>query len=203
MKREVNHEMDKLETEDIWFSFLNRLTPTGVETESEHFRDTPQRVSKMWKELLRGQGLSAESFSSILFPYFETKNNEMIIVQDIGSFGVCPHHLLPIEYISHVGYIPEHKAIGLSKIPRLVKTMSARLIIQEDLSMEICNVIQETLKPKGVMVVMRGIHGCTKFRGIRDENSLMSTSAITGVFRDPEEKAREEFLNIVSLNRSR
>ena len=120
----------------------------------------------------------------------------MIIVKDINYYSLCEHHLLPFMGKVHVGYIPNGKVLGLSKIPRIVDIYSKRLQLQERLTHQIANSITDFLNPRGVGVVIEGEHLCMRMRGVQKQNAIMQTSSMTGIFRK-EEKTREEFLNLI------
>ena len=121
-------------------------------------------------------------------------------VQDIEFFSMCEHHLLPFFGVAHVAYIPDGKIIGLSKIPRIVDMFSRRLQVQERMTKEIATMLQNTLKPKGVAVIIEGQHMCMQMRGVQNKNSYASTSHMLGIFRE-DSKTRKEFLNLVNLRK--
>ena len=124
----------------------------------------------------------------------------MVTVQDIEFFSMCEHHLLPFFGVAHVAYIPDGKIIGLSKIPRIVDMFSRRLQVQERMTKEIATMLQDTLKPKGVAVIIEGQHMCMQMRGVQNKNSYASTSHMLGIFRE-DSKTRKEFLNLVNLRK--
>ena len=128
---------------------------------------------------------------------FTEDSKDMIVVRDIEFFSLCEHHMIPFFGRAHVGYIPNGKIIGLSKIPRIVDLFSRRLQVQERLTDQIANTIQDVLNPIGVAVVMEGRHLCMQMRGVEKQNSLASTSAMLGQFRKSAE-TRSEFLSIIS-----
>ena len=127
---------------------------------------------------------------------FSVENQDMIIVKDINYYSLCEHHLLPFMGKVHVGYIPDGKVLGLSKIPRIVDIYARRLQLQEQLTQQIAKGITEFLNPKGVGVVIEGEHMCMRMRGVQKQNASMQTSSMTGIFRK-EKKTREEFLNLI------
>jgi GTP cyclohydrolase I len=133
----------------------------------------------------------------ILSKTFPCDFDEMVVVTDIEATGVCPHHLMPVRYTIHVGYIPsqEGQVLGLSKIPRLVCLLAARPILQEQLTKDIADIFEDNLNPLGVMVVVSGGHSCMQCRGVRMSGSRMITSAIRGVFQD-DSAAKQEFLDL-------
>ena len=122
----------------------------------------------------------------------------MVTVQDIEFFSMCEHHLLPFFGVAHVAYIPDGKIIGLSKIPRIVDMFSRRLQVQERMTKEIATMLQDTLKPKGVAVIIEGQHMCMQMRGVQKKKSYMSTSSMVGIFRE-DNKTRKEFLDIIKM----
>ena len=128
----------------------------------------------------------------------EEKYDQMVTVQDIEFFSMCEHHLLPFFGVAHVAYIPDGKIIGLSKIPRIVDMFSRRLQVQERMTKEIATMLQDTLKPKGVAVIIEGQHMCMQMRGVQKKKSYMSTSSMVGIFRE-DNKTRKEFLDIIKM----
>ena len=122
----------------------------------------------------------------------------MVIIKDIHTYSMCPHHLLPVEMIIHVGYVPKGKVLGLSKIPRLVELYARRPVLQEQLAVDIADSMMYYLKPLGVAVVIKGRHYCMIMRGVQKRESWTITSCVRGVFRDPKEKARDEFLKLIN-----
>ncbi len=173
------------------------LEGLGIDFENDqHFKGTPDRVARAYTELCKG--LSDETNSEkILSATFDTKNDEMILVDNIDFVGICPHHLLVVHGKAHVGYVSDGKCVGLSKIPRLVKWLAAKPIVQEDLNCEITRELERVLKPKGVMVVLEATHTCMSARGVKAAGSMMTTSSVTGVFKNSD-KARSEFFYLLS-----
>ena len=156
---------------------------------------TPMRVAKAWDYF--SQGYRTKIDDVINNAIFTENCKDMIVVRDIEFFSLCEHHMIPFFGRAHVGYLPDGKIIGLSKIPRIVDMFSRRLQVQERLTDEIANTIQKTLNPIGVAVVMEGRHLCMQMRGVEKQNSLASTSAMLGQFRKSAE-TRAEFLSIIS-----
>ena len=182
----------------IAISVANIIQALGLDVEDQHLKGTPERVARTYMELCYGLTTDAHKRINHVFnSVFKSKNEEMITTRRIKSVSLCPHHLLPVEYTSCIGYVPNGFVIGLSKLPRLFKLMSARPIIQEDLTQEIGNALVAKLKPKGVMVVMNGNHACMRCRGVLADGADVITSFVHGVFRDPKEKARDEFLAFI------
>ena len=156
---------------------------------------TPMRVAKAWDYF--SQGYRTKIDDVINNAIFTENCKDMIVVRDIEFFSLCEHHMIPFFGRAHVGYLPDGKIIGLSKIPRIVDMFSRRLQVQERLTDEIANTIQKILNPIGVAVVMEGRHRCMQMRGVEKQNSLASTSAMLGQFRKSAE-TRAEFLSIIS-----
>ena len=156
---------------------------------------TPMRVAKAWDYF--SQGYRTKIDDVINNAIFTENCKDMIVVRDIEFFSLCEHHMIPFFGRAHVGYLPDGKIIGLSKIPRIVDMFSRRLQVQERLTDEIANTIQNILNPIGVAVVMEGRHLCMQMRGVEKQNSLASTSAMLGQFRKSAE-TRAEFLSIIS-----
>ncbi|MEC7821204.1 MAG: GTP cyclohydrolase I FolE [Candidatus Neomarinimicrobiota bacterium] len=156
---------------------------------------TPMRVAKAWDYFSQGYRTNIDDV--INNAIFTENCKDMIVVRDIEFFSLCEHHMIPFFGRAHVGYLPDGKIIGLSKIPRIVDMFSRRLQVQERLTDEIANTIQKILNPIGVAVVMEGRHLCMQMRGVEKQNSLASTSAMLGQFRKSAE-TRAEFLSIIS-----
>ena len=156
---------------------------------------TPKRVAKAWKFFTKGYHENLEDITNEAI--FTEDVQDMVIVRDIEFFSLCEHHLLPFFGKAHVGYIPDGKVIGLSKIPRIVDMYSRRLQVQERLTNQIANAIKNVLDPIGVAVVMEGKHMCMQMRGVEKQNSFASTSAMLGQFRESDE-TRSEFLSIIN-----
>ena len=156
---------------------------------------TPNRAAKAWLDLTAGYDQDVDEIVNKAI--FTSDNDELVLVKDIELFGLCEHHLLPFFGHAHVAYIPNGKVIGLSKIPRLVDMYSRRLQIQETLTTQIANTINEILNPLGVAVIIEGKHMCMMMRGVQKQNASMTTSAMLGVFRT-DAAARAEFLNLLN-----
>ena len=157
----------------------------------------PARVEKSLRYLTRGYTQTLEKV--VNGALFEAESDDMVIVRDIEFFSLCEHHMLPFFGKAHVAYIPRKYITGLSKIPRVVDIFARRLQIQERLTMQIKECIQETLNPLGVMVVIEAQHMCMQMRGVEKQNSLTTTSDFTGFFQQA--KTREEFMNLIKGNR--
>ena len=170
------------------------LIEIGENPQREGLLKTPLRVSKSWQYLTTGYNQTINEV--VNGAIFNEENQDMIIVKDINYYSLCEHHLLPFMGKVHVGYIPNGKVLGLSKIPRIVDIYSKRLQLQERLTHQIANSISDFLNPRGVGVVIEGEHLCMRMRGVQKQNAIMQTSSMTGIFRK-EEKTREEFLNLI------
>ena len=171
------------------------LEEIGEDPNREGLLKTPSRVSKAWSFFSKGykQDLNRIINDAI----FEENAKDMVIVRDIEFFSLCEHHLIPFFGKAHVGYIPNGKVIGLSKIPRIIDMFSRRLQVQERLTHQIADAINSVLDPKGVSVVMEGRHMCMQMRGVEKQNSFTSTSAMSGQFKKSAE-TRSEFLSIIN-----
>jgi len=160
----------------------------------EGLRDTPRRAAKALRYLTGGYHMRVEDILNGAL--YSVTYDEMVIVKDIELFSLCEHHLLPFFGKCHVAYVPDKKVVGLSKIPRLVDMFSRRLQIQERLTQQIAETLQERIGPQGVGVVVEARHLCMMMRGVEKQHSQTVTSAMLGVFRD-QQQTREEFLSLV------
>ena len=165
----------------------------GEDPEREGLVKTPMRVAKAMQVLTRGYTMDAHKV--LTDALFEEKYNQMVIVKDIDFFSMCEHHMLPFYGKAHVAYIPNGYITGLSKIARVVDIFSHRLQVQERLTQQIKDCIQDTLKPMGVMVDVEAKHMCMQMRGVEKQNSITTTSAFSGAFEQA--KTREEFMNLL------
>lgn len=156
---------------------------------------TPERVARMYTELLAGYSVDANKMVNDAL--FEVSYDEMVIVRDIEFYSLCEHHLLPFMGRVHVAYLPNGKVIGLSKIPRIIDLFARRLQVQERMTRQIADFLNETLRPLGVAVVVEGLHLCTMMRGVRKHDARMTTSAMHGAFRSSM-ATRQEFLDNIS-----
>jgi GTP cyclohydrolase I len=170
------------------------LRELGEDPGREGLLDTPKRVEKALRFLT--SGYHADIDQVINNALFTVDYSEMVIVKDIDFYSLCEHHLLPFFGKCHIAYIPQNKVIGLSKIPRLVDVFARRLQVQERLTHQIANVIEEKINPLGVAVVMEGTHLCMSMRGVEKQNSFAVTSAMLGAFRN-NARTRMEFLELV------
>ena len=170
-----------------------------------NFYDTPKRFAK-WLAVY--QGLSKKQIDESLCDHFKatfpTINNGLVVQDPIKTFSMCPHHMLLIEYDVYIGYVPEGKAIGLSKLSRIAIDLARYPWIQEDYTSELANVLHKGLNCKGVMVVCKGIHNCMRARGVKQPETVTTTSSLTGVFAKPPEgfNPRQEFLDLLNLGKA-
>lgn len=169
------------------------LTLLGEDPDREGLKKTPMRVAKAMQVLTRGYTMDAHKV--LTDALFAEKYNQMVMVKDIDFFSMCEHHMLPFYGKAHVAYIPNGYITGLSKIARVVDIFSHRLQVQERLTQQIMDCIQDTLKPLGVMVVVEAKHMCMQMRGVEKQNSVTTTSAFSGAFNQA--KTREEFMNLL------
>lgn len=170
------------------------LVKLGEDPKREGLAKTPERVEKSLKFLT--QGYEQDPVKTISSAIFEEKYDDMIIVRDIEIFSMCEHHMLPFFGRCHVAYIPNGKIVGLSKIPRMVDIFAKRLQVQERLTHQIAHTLYDTIKPRGVGVVIEAKHMCMVMRGVEKQNSYATTSSMLGVFRKSL-STREEFLRLV------
>ena len=170
------------------------LAELGEDPAREGLRNTPTRVERAFKFLTGGYDIDPNDLLNGAL--FTVDYSEMVIVKDIDFYSLCEHHLLPFFGKCHVAYIPRHKVIGLSKLPRLVDMFSRRLQLQERLTSQIAETIRDKIAPLGVAVVMEGTHLCMAMRGVEKQNSVAVTSAMFGAFRD-NARTRMEFLELI------
>jgi GTP cyclohydrolase I len=170
------------------------LTKIGEDPKRDGLLNTPRRVDRAFRFLTSGYRMSADELLNGAL--FDVAYDEMVIVRDIEMFSLCEHHLLPFFGKCHVGYIPNGRVIGLSKIPRLVDMYARRLQVQERLTMQIAETINEKVRPRGVAVVIEAQHLCMIMRGVEKQHSVAVTSSMIGAFKD-NQNTRNEFLNLV------
>ena len=170
------------------------LAGLGEDPSREGLRDTPKRMEKSLRFLTSGYATNVDAMLNNAL--FTVDYNEMVIVKDIDFYSLCEHHLLPFFGKCHIAYIPRHKVIGLSKIPRLVDVFARRLQIQERLTNQIAETVREKIDPLGVAVVCEATHLCMSMRGVEKQNSCAVTSAMLGSFRD-NARTRMEFLELI------
>ena len=172
------------------------LAETGEDAERDGLVRTPERVAKSLEFLTSGYNQDTEEVLNGAL--FSVDYSEMVIVKDIDFYSLCEHHLLPFFGKCHIAYLPRDRVVGLSKIPRLVNVFSRRLQIQERLTNQIAQVIEDTLHPLGVGVVVEATHLCMLMRGVEKQNSFALTSAMLGAFRN-DARTRSEFLELLKL----
>jgi len=168
----------------------------GEDPEREGLLKTPERVAKAMQFLIQGYGQNPADI--LLSARFREEYQQMVLVKDIEVYSMCEHHLLPFYGKAHVAYIPNGYITGLSKVARVVDAFARRFQVQERLTVQIRDCIQETLKPLGVAVVIEAVHTCMLIRGVQKQNSVATTSAFTGAFmKDP--RTREEFMHLIGV----
>ncbi|NLK65888.1 MAG: GTP cyclohydrolase I FolE [Campylobacteraceae bacterium] len=173
------------------------LEIVGEDSSREGLIKTPNRVYKAFEFLTSGYAQDPKVVLNDAL--FESSNNEMVLVKNIEFYSLCEHHLLPIIGRVHVGYIPNGKVVGLSKIPRMVDVFARRLQIQEQLTEQIAQALQEVIKPKGVGVVVEARHMCVEMRGVQKINSVTTTSALRGSFIS-DSRTRKEFFSLINAS---
>ena len=179
--------------DDLASHYKSIIELLGEDPDREGLQKTPMRVAKAMQILTRGYGQDAHKV--LLDALFEEKYSQMSIVKDIDFFSLCEHHMIPFYGKVHVAYIPNGYITGLSKIARVVDIYSHRLQVQERMTLQIKDCIQETLKPLGVMVVVEAKHMCMQMRGVEKQNAITTTSDFSGAFNQA--KTREEFMNLL------
>lgn len=183
--------------EKLAFHYNEILKLLGEDASREGLLKTPERVAKAMMALTKGYTQEPDKVLSSAI--FIEDYKQMVIVKDIDFFSMCEHHMLPFFGKAHVAYIPDNAVTGLSKIPRVVDIFARRLQIQERMTTQIKNCIQETLNPLGVMVVIEAQHMCMQMRGVEKQNSITTTSDFTGAFNQA--KTREEFISLIRNGR--
>ncbi|HMX81094.1 MAG TPA: GTP cyclohydrolase I FolE [Ferruginibacter sp.] len=181
-------------TEELRLNYHAILSQVGEDTSREGLAKTPERAAKAMQFLT--QGYDQDAVAILRSAMFREDYSEMVLVKDIELYSLCEHHMLPFFGKAHVAYIPNGYIVGLSKIPRVVDVFARRLQVQERLTLEIRDVIQETLKPLGVAVVIEAQHMCMMMRGVEKQNSVTTTSAFWGEFEKNE--TRSEFVKLIS-----
>jgi len=181
-----------VDAEDI---VRRQLEFIGEDPNREGLQDTPARVVRSWKELFGGYELNP---AQILARDFESGNyDQMILCKNVDFFSTCEHHILPFSGIAHVAYVPQHRVVGLSKMARLVDCFARRLQIQERMTEQIADAMDENLKPRGIAVVIEAQHFCMACRGVKKQNARMVTSSLRGSFLN-EPSARAEFFSLIN-----
>ncbi len=209
----INKEMLE-ENEMDGYAKIDQFNPRQIDSLAHHFKEiirelgedpereglvkTPERVAKGFTFLLHGYDIDPAAI--IRSALFTDKYQQMVIVKDIEIYSLCEHHMLPFFGKAHVAYIPNGTIVGISKIPRVVDAFARRLQVQERLTTDIRDCLQETLNPSGVAVVIEAKHLCMQMRGIQKQNSVTTTSAFTGEFQA--DRTRSEFIRLISANLS-
>ena len=173
---------------------VSMLQAVGGGVDVQSTADTPKRVANMYDELL--SGYSTDPVELLNGAMFDVEYDEMVVVKDIDFYSLCEHHLLPFYGKAHVGYLPNNKVIGLSKIPRMVEMFARRLQVQERMTQQIALTLDELIQPAGIGVVVEAQHFCAAMRGVRKPNTTMTTSALRGQFKK-NPSTREEFFSHV------
>ncbi len=181
-------------TDEIARHYREILRLLGEDPEREGLVKTPERVAKALQFLTKGY--SEDGAEILRSAMFNEDYSQMVIVKDIDLYSTCEHHVMPFIGKAHVAYIPDGVITGLSKIARVVETFARRLQVQERLTMQIRDCIQDTLKPLGVAVVIEASHTCMQLRGVQKANAVTTTSAFSGIFLS-DERTRNEFLNLI------
>jgi GTP cyclohydrolase I len=169
------------------------LEAVGEDPDREGLRETPDRVARMYAELFAGLHREPREY---LRKTFTQKYDEMVLVKDIGFASICEHHLLPFTGKAHVAYLPKGKIVGLSKIPRVVRVLSQRPQVQERMTEELADLLVEELGARGVAVILEATHTCMTIRGVRQANSLCTTSAMRGIFKE-NHSTRSELMALI------
>lgn len=193
--RQMEPKGNDMNTEELIRQLLRNI---GENPDRDALKKTPQRVAKFWEYVTRGYKVDIDAL--LKESVCDDDYSQMILVKDIDYYSLCEHHLVPFFGKAHVAYIPDGKMIGLSKIPRIVDAFACRLQIQERLTNQIADSIQKVLQPRGVAVVVEARHLCMQMRGIEKANSMVTTSAMVGIFRE-QERTRKEFLDLINITR--
>ena len=181
-------------TDDVKERYQQIIDDLGEDTSREGLAKTPERAAKAMQFLT--QGYHQDAAEILKSAMFKESYNEMVVVKDIELYSLCEHHMLPFFGKAHIAYIPDGQIVGLSKLPRIVDVFSRRLQVQERLTEQILDCINNTLKPQGVAVVIEASHMCMMMRGVQKQNSMTTTSAFTGIFKEGD--TRNEFLRLIS-----
>lgn len=192
-KKEESYDLKT--TNKLKENYSNIIENIGEDPNREGLLKTPERVAKAMQFLT--QGYNTDGKQILESAIFSEDYNQMVLIKGIDLYSLCEHHMLPFFGKAYISYVPNGKIVGLSKFPRLVDAFSRRLQVQERLTNEIMQCIDETLEPKGVAVVIEAQHLCMQMRGVEKQNSFTTTSAFSGVFMN-NEKTRSEFMNLIS-----
>lgn len=195
---EKNRNLDERRAEEIEPLISNLLQLIGEDPQREGLQKTPHRFANALEYMTAGYRVDAAKI--IQKAIFTEDYEEMVLVNDIDFYSLCEHHLLPFYGKCHVGYLPNKKIVGLSKIPRIVDAFARRLQVQERMTTQIADTLMEHLRPLGVAVVVEARHLCMMMRGVEKQNTVVKTSALHGVFRD-DPRTREEFMTLIANHR--
>ncbi len=196
MIKSENWKPNEVVTEKLSEAFKDIIDGLSEDSSREGLLKTPERAAKSMQFLTMGYNIDPrEVLNSALF---NENYNEIVLVKDIEVYSLCEHHLLPFFGKAHIAYIPDGKIVGLSKLPRVVDIFARRLQVQERLTLEILECLQDVLKPKGVAIVIEAQHMCMMMRGVQKQNSVTTTSAFKGQFM--KEPTRSEFMRLISSN---
>jgi len=189
----MNSECEGVDIERIKKAVAEILNAVGEDVNREGLKDTPRRVARMYAELLSGM---QEDPKIHLESIFTENYDEIVLLRDIPFYSICEHHLMPFIGAAHVAYMPSGAVLGVSKIARIVDCFARRLQVQERLAVQIADFLMDSLNPKGVAVVLEASHSCMTIRGIKKPGSIMTTSALRGIFKsDP--RSRNEVLDLM------
>lgn len=196
-ERDNDHHPNEVETKpvqkrNIEAAVREILTNVGEDPDRQGLEGTPDRIARMYDEVLGGYSIDLEKL--VNGALFDVTYDEMIVVKDIEFYSMCEHHMLPFFGKAHVAYIPAAKVIGLSKIPRIVEMYARRLQVQERMTRQIADTVDEILNPQGVAVVIEGSHMCSMMRGVKKQEASMVTSAMLGCFKE-NDKTRNELMS--------
>jgi GTP cyclohydrolase I len=188
---------EKINKQDIKAAIEKILLAIGENVDRDGLIDTPKRISEMYAEIFEGLNIDPASYLNV---DFEVAHDEMVILRDIPFYSMCEHHFLPFHGEAHVGYIPDGRVVGISKLARVVEGFARRPQLQERLTSQVAETIMDSVKPDGVAVVIEAEHLCMTMRGVRKPGSRMVTSAMRGQFKKSN-VTRSEFLALVQSNR--
>ena len=194
IKPYINGPVAKSRKANVEGAVRTILKNIGEDPDREGLLKTPDRVARMFDELT--SGYHVDPVKMLNGALFSVDYDEMVIVKDIEFHSLCEHHMLPFSGKAHVAYIPNGKVVGLSKIPRIVEMFARRLQVQERMTVQIADFIEEVLQPQGVAVVIEGVHMCMVMRGVKKDGASMVTSAMRGCFRESN-KTRAEFMGLI------
>lgn len=188
---------DELKDQRLEVIVTELLKELGVDPHEPHFRGTPARVARLYQELTKGYTMDPMD----ILKTFPSDHQELIVVSNVDFHSLCPHHMLVYRGTMHLGYIPDQRIVGLSKVPRLIHSLAARMIVQEDLVSEIADAFMAGVKPLGCVVRATGQHDCVVVRGVKSAQTTMSTVALRGVFKE-KPSLTEEFYRIIAQDRA-